>query len=59
MLVLTRRVGETLLIGDAEVTVLQIRGNTIRVGVTADKSVNIRRSELPPRPRDGEAEAAR
>ena len=47
MLILTRRVGETLVIGDdVNVTVLGVRGNQVRVGVNAPKEVAVHREEI-------------
>lgn len=47
MLILTRRVGETLMIGDdITVTVLGVKGNQIRVGVNAPKDVAVHREEI-------------
>lgn len=47
MLILTRRVGETLMIGDEiTVTVLSIKGNQIRIGINAPKTVSIHREEI-------------
>ena len=47
MLILTRRVGETLMIGDAvTVTVLGVKGNQVRVGITAPKDVAVHREEI-------------
>jgi len=47
MLILTRRVGETLVIGDdITVTVLGIKGNQVRVGVNAPKDVQVHREEI-------------
>ena len=47
MLILTRRVGETLNIGDdVEVTVLGIKGNQVRIGVNAPKKVAVHREEI-------------
>ena len=47
MLVLTRRVGETILLGDdIEVEVLEVRPGIVRLGVRAPKSVRVLRSEL-------------
>jgi carbon storage regulator len=47
MLILTRRVGETLVIGpDIEVTVLGVKGSQVRVGVNAPKDVRVDRSEI-------------
>jgi len=47
MLILTRRVGESLMIGDnVNVTVLGIRGNQVRIGVNAPKDVSVHREEI-------------
>lgn len=47
MLILTRRVGETLMIGDeVTVTVLGVKGNQVRIGVNAPKSVSVHREEI-------------
>ena len=47
MLILTRRVGETLMIGDdITVTVLGVKGNQVRVGVSAPKNVSVHREEI-------------
>lgn len=47
MLILTRRVGETLVIGDdVTITVLGVRGNQVRVGVNAPKDVGVHREEI-------------
>lgn len=47
MLILTRRVGESLMIGDdINVTVLGIRGNQVRIGVNAPKNVAVHREEI-------------
>jgi len=47
MLILTRRVGETLVIGDdVMVTVLGVRGNQVRIGVNAPKEVSVHREEI-------------
>ena len=47
MLILTRKVGETLMIGDqVEVTILSIKGNQVRIGVNAPKEVAVHREEI-------------
>lgn len=47
MLILTRRVGETLMIGDeVTVTVLAVKGNQVRLGVKAPQEVAVHREEI-------------
>lgn len=47
MLILTRRVGETLMIGDqVTVTVLGVKGNQVRLGVNAPRDVAVHREEI-------------
>lgn len=46
MLILTRRVGETLMIGDdVTVTVLGVKGNQVRIGINAPKTVSVHRKK--------------
>jgi len=47
MLILTRRVGETVMIGDdVTITILGVKGNQVRVGINAPKSVAVHREEI-------------
>ncbi|MDH5357001.1 MAG: carbon storage regulator CsrA [Gammaproteobacteria bacterium] len=47
MLILTRRVGESLIIGDdVVVNVLGVKGNQVRIGVDAPKEVSVHREEI-------------
>lgn len=47
MLILTRRIGETLMIGDeVSVTVLGVKGNQVRLGVNAPKDIAVHREEI-------------
>jgi carbon storage regulator len=47
MLVLSRRVGESVVIGDdVTITILEVRGDVVRVGIDAPRSVAVHRAEL-------------
>ena len=47
MLILTRRIGESLKIGDnVEVTILGVKGNQVRIGILAPKEVPVHRAEI-------------
>jgi carbon storage regulator len=47
MLILTRRVGETVMVGnDVAVTIVGVKGNQIRIGIDAPKNVAVHRKEI-------------
>jgi carbon storage regulator len=47
MLILTRRVGETIMVGDeVQVTVLGVKGNQIRIGINAPEEIAVHREEI-------------
>lgn len=47
MLILTRKVGESLLIGDdVSITVLSVRGSQVKIGINAPKDVSVHREEI-------------
>ncbi len=47
MLILTRRVGETIMVGDeVQVTVLGVKGNQIRIGINAPQEIAVHREEI-------------
>lgn len=59
MLVLSRRVGESVVIGDdITVTVLEVRGDVVRIGIDAPRSVTVHRAELLAEVADTNTEAA-
>ena len=58
MLILTRRVGESLMIGDdVTITVLGVKGNQVRIGVKAPKEVAVHREEILNRIEEASAES--
>ncbi|UMG92942.1 carbon storage regulator CsrA [Nocardioides sp. TF02-7] len=59
MLVLSRRIGESVVVGDEiTVTVLEVRGDVVRLGIDAPRSVRVHRAELLAELADANAEAA-
>ena len=54
MLILTRKAGESLMIGDdVTITVLEVKGNQVRIGIKAPKEVAVHREEIFNRIQDG------
>jgi carbon storage regulator len=60
MLILTRRVGESVVIGeDVTVTVLGVKGNQVRIGINAPKTVAVHREEIFERIKSGQGSGER
>jgi carbon storage regulator len=60
MLIVTRRMGETVMIGsDVTVTVLSIKGSQVRIGIAAPESVAVHREEVYARLKNGEPQQQR
>jgi len=59
MLILTRRVGESVMIGeDVTITVLRVKGNQVRLGVNAPRTVSVQREEIFERIKHEDADTA-
>ncbi|MBK5935784.1 carbon storage regulator CsrA [Halorhodospira halophila] len=57
MLILQRRIGESVRIGDEiEVKVMGVQGSQVRIGIEAPRSVRVRREELEPWPAEEDSE---
>ncbi|MBS6008525.1 MAG: carbon storage regulator CsrA [Haemophilus parahaemolyticus] len=57
MLILTRKTGESLLVGnDVEITVLSVRGSQVKLGVNAPKDIAVHRKEIYQKIKDTEAQ---
>lgn len=57
MLILTRKTGESLLVGDdVEITVLSVRGSQVKLGVNAPKDIAVRRQEIYQKIKDTESQ---
>jgi carbon storage regulator len=60
MLILTRKIGESLMVGsDVTVTVMAVHGNQVRIGINAPRDVEVRREEIYERVQAGKADANR
>ena len=60
MLILTRRVGEALVVGtEVTVTVMAVKGNQVRIGINAPKDVEVHREEVYDRVQAGKADTSR
>lgn len=60
MLILTRRIGETLIVGtEVSVTVIGVKGNQVRLGIDAPKDVQVHREEIYDRVQVEKAEQAK
>jgi len=60
MLILTRRVGEALVVGtEVTVTVMAVKGNQVRIGINAPKDVEVHREEVYDRVQAGKAGTSR
>ncbi|NYE36163.1 carbon storage regulator [Nocardioides cavernae] len=58
MLVVSRRQGESVVIGDdITVSVLEVRGDVVRIGIDAPRSISVHRDELVDRPEPAEPDA--